>query len=49
MTLPSVVIGAMIVNMAVGATDSYVSRAAFADRLVRGFTTVVHAYGFEGH
>ena len=45
-TLPSIVIGVLIVMRAAEATDAYVAWAAFAALLVSGFTTVVQAVRF---
>ncbi len=45
-TLPSVVIGVLIVTRAAGATDSYVTWAAFAALLVSGAATIVQSARF---
>ena len=45
-TLPSIVIGVVIVVRAGGGTDSYLAWAAFAVLLVSGFTTLVQAVRF---
>ena len=45
-TLPSIVIGVLIVTRAAGSSDSYTTWAAFAALLVSGATTIVQAVRF---